>query len=204
MRRDVLYIYMELSSEELNALKKLKKTPISPTLLNLPRSYGTYMVHIHACDQGIGCVGLQKQPDERDRPISYWQHSPLDAECTYDTSHRKGSVDIGAVLWLHAWLEGTCFTIQTDHDAVRWIPSLVGTIGKHARCRIWFPNLSLTSFIMSEWSIRPQTGLTSTHSCGRMQSNRRDCHFVPLLTECWKEPTHQTPRRHQRIWWYWH
>lgn len=61
---------------------------ISPPLLPLPRSQGTYLVNIDAFERQIGSILHQKQSNEHYKLIGYWSRSLTDAELPYDTTCR--------------------------------------------------------------------------------------------------------------------
>lgn len=55
-----------LFDKEITALETLDAKLMESPLMALPRSQGDYTVDTEACDKGIGCVVLQKQPDRTD------------------------------------------------------------------------------------------------------------------------------------------
>ena len=136
LRKGEPTVFGPLNEEEMGALEELKKRLIEPPILTLPRRDGRYTVDTDACDKQVGCVLLQEQPEVPARPIGYWSRSLNQAERAYDTTHRECLAVVWAVLLLRPYLEGTRYTIRTDHDALRWILNMADATGKLARWRL--------------------------------------------------------------------
>lgn len=94
------------------------------------------MLDTNVCDKQVGCVLSQKQTDRHDKPTGYWSHSLNHAEHVHDSRHRKCLAVLWAVVLLRPNLQETCFTICTDHDALRWILNLADASCKLGRRRI--------------------------------------------------------------------
>ncbi|NJR72361.1 MAG: hypothetical protein HC782_04925 [Gammaproteobacteria bacterium] len=58
-----------------------------------------------ACAVQVGCVLLQKQPDDTVRPIGYWSLALNDAERRYDTTQRECLAIVWSVLILRPFLK---------------------------------------------------------------------------------------------------
>lgn len=79
-------VYRELPDEELKAVESLGEKLISPPVLGLQGSQGTYSADTDGCKRQVGWVILQNQPDRRKKPISYRSRSLTDSEFEYDTT----------------------------------------------------------------------------------------------------------------------
>lgn len=72
-----------------------------------------------ACDKRIGCVLLQKQNDEADKPMGYYSDSLNRTECAYDMSDCRCLLVVGAVLPHVPYLEECWISVRTDHDVLK-------------------------------------------------------------------------------------
>jgi len=124
------------NDKEQEAFDTLKMRLISPPVIALPRGTGKYTVDTDACDRQVGCVLLQEQLTGPDRPIGYWSRSLTSAEAAYDTTERECLAVVWAVTMLEPYLQGTRFTIRTDHEALRWILTMTDAKGKLERWRL--------------------------------------------------------------------
>lgn len=52
------------------------------------------------------------------------------------TNHKEYLEVIWAITFLRFYLEGTRFTIKTDHEALRWSLTMTEATGKQARWRL--------------------------------------------------------------------
>lgn len=87
-------------------------------MLALPRLQGYYTVDTDAFDKQIGFVLLKKQPDRNDITVGNGSGSLDDAKPAYYTTHLECLAVVWAVIMLTPYLEGSQFTVQTDHDAL--------------------------------------------------------------------------------------
>ncbi len=53
-------------------------------------------------------------------PIGYWSWTLIPAKLNYSTTERECLGAVLAVLHLRVYLERMCFTVRTDHHALRW------------------------------------------------------------------------------------
>lgn len=111
----------------------LQDKVMSPSVLALPYGGGQFTLDTDACNVQIGCVLLQDQPDQTKRPVDYWSRSLTSAKRAYDTTHKECLAIVWAVLLICPYLEGTKFTIRTDHDSLRSILNIIDATGRLAR-----------------------------------------------------------------------
>ena len=88
----------------------------------LPRFHKTIKLHIDACDQGLGAILYQDQPDGKEKPISFTSRSLNKAESNYP-SHK---LEFLALKWavtkrLHEYLYGNDFTVYTNNNPLTYI-----------------------------------------------------------------------------------
>lgn len=121
LRKDTPSEYLEIFDKRFETLETVEEKPIAPSVLALPRLQRACMVDKDACCRHIGCVRLQRQPDEHKNPIGYWSCCETDAEQTCDTTHRECLAVVWAILFFHLYAAGTCTTICKDHDVFKWI-----------------------------------------------------------------------------------
>ena len=126
-----------LTDEEFEAFATLRNHLINPPILALPKVGKKYIVETDACDEQVGCVLLQEQDTEGDfRPIGYWSRTLNPAERNYTTTERECLAIVWSILMLRPYIEGTRFTVRTDHDSLRWLLNLADASGRLARWRL--------------------------------------------------------------------
>lgn len=101
---------------------------------------GRYIVETDVCDKEVGASFLQRQPDGPLEPIRYCSRSLTKAKRSYKRTELEWLAVVWALLLLHPYLEGSRFTVRTDHSALQWLPNLVHTSGKLARWRLRLSN----------------------------------------------------------------
>lgn len=119
--------FAPLNSKTFQAIDTLKNVLISPSVLTL---------NPDACDVQIGYVLFQKKPDDATKLIVYWSHLLTNTELQYETTKRECLAIVCSVLLLQTYLEGQCFTIQTEHDALKWTLDLADSTGRLAPLRL--------------------------------------------------------------------
>ena len=106
-------------------------------MLALPKVGRRYIIDTDACAYQVGCVLLQEQDgDERPKPIGYWSRSLSKSEQNYTTTEQECLAVVWAVLILRPYLEGTEFTIRTDHDSLKLLLNLSDATGRLQRWRL--------------------------------------------------------------------
>ena len=122
-----------LSDDELTAFEQLKKSLVTAPILALPREGYPYTLDTDASDRQLGCCLLQQQEDGTLHPIGYWSRTLTSAERNYSSTEKECLAIVWAVQHLRPYLEGTKFTIRTDHDALKWLLNLRDPRGRLAR-----------------------------------------------------------------------
>lgn len=173
----------EYQSETFGPLDIKESAPVAileKALKSLPglvisRTKDQYTLDTNACDKQIGVVLLQKQEDGNNRSIGYWPRTLNEKEQKLVKTHRECLAVIWTLTHLRLCLEGTRFTIPTDHEALRWILSMTEATGKPARWR-----LRLTEF---EIDIVHRAGVKrkAADALSRLNTKGVDC--PPMVDE---------------------
>lgn len=121
---------------QLEAFETLKLRLISPPVLALPRPDRPYLIDTDASAYQLGCTLLQEQEPDQWSPVGYWSYSLNSAERNYSATERECFAVVWAITSLRPYIEGTRFTVRTDHDALRWLMSLSESSGRLTRWRL--------------------------------------------------------------------
>jgi len=121
-----------LSEEALGAFEELKRRLTEAPILALPRRDGSYTLDTDAIAGQVGAVLLQEQPDQSTRPVGDWSRSLNAAERNYSTTERECLAVVWASLLLRPYIEGTRFTVRTDHAALKCMLHMDGAYGRLA------------------------------------------------------------------------
>ncbi|KAG5897528.1 hypothetical protein JTB14_004303 [Gonioctena quinquepunctata] len=83
-----------------------------------------FIVQTDASAYGIGAVLTQNRPDVGERVVSYLSRSLTKQERKFFTTERECSAVIWSIEKLRPYIEGTHFTIVTDHWSLCWLNNL--------------------------------------------------------------------------------
>ncbi|KAM7295077.1 uncharacterized protein ISCGN_024582 [Ixodes scapularis] len=120
--------------------------------LKLPDLNRPFTIQTDASDQGLGAVHLQETEGEI-RPVAFASRALNPAEKNYTVSERECLAIIFALKKFNHYVEGTEFTIETDHMALAWLSRIKEPAGRLAR---WA--LTLQKY---EYRIRYRKGTTN-------------------------------------------
>ena len=145
-RKDAKPDWANPNADETNAFETLKQRLVSPPILSLPRPDAPYVVDTDASAYQLGCTLLQPSNDNENvlMPVGYWSYALNEAERNYSATERECYAVVWAVTSLRPYLEGTRFTVRTDHDALRWLMSLTETSGRLTRWRLRLAEFDFT------------------------------------------------------------
>ena len=135
-RKDAKPDYANPTEAQLTAFETLKARLVSPPILSLPRHGRPYLLDTDASAYQLGCALLQEQEDGEWSPVGYWSYSLNDAERNYSATERECYAVVWAITSLRPYIEGTRFTVRTDHDALRWLMTLTESSGRLTRWRL--------------------------------------------------------------------
>ena len=167
-----------LSDEASGAFEELKRRLTEAPILARPRRHGAYTLDTDASAGQVGAVLLQEQPDQFTRPVGYWSRS-LDAdERNYSTTERECLAVVWASLLLRPYIEGTRFTVRTDHAALKWMLHMDGAHGRLARWR-----LRLAEF---DYVVQPRPGAShhAADTMSRISKPAVDDGALPYAVAC--------------------
>lgn len=122
-----------LDGTQLGAFEELKRLLTSTPVLALPRRTGRYVLDTDASKDQLGAVLLQEQADKVLKPVGYWSRGLIPAEKNYSTTERECLAVVWSVFLLRPYLEGTRFTVRTDHAALKWMLHMDSAHGRLAR-----------------------------------------------------------------------
>lgn len=128
-RKNVPFHWDETCEEALN---NLKQHLVSAPILTCPDFNLPFVVETDASDFGLGAVLVQKQ-DGKDRVICYLSRSLTKIERKYATTEKELLAIIFAVEKLRPYLQGTKFTVVTDHYSLKWLFNIKEPSGRIAR-----------------------------------------------------------------------
>ena len=139
LKKDATPNWEDPSESQRAAFEELKRRLTSPPVLVLPKRDRPFMIDTDASSYQLGAVLLQQQneSDPNDwSPVGYWSKTLNDAERNYSATERECFAVVWAVTTLRPYIEGTRFTIRTDHDALRWLMTLTDSSGRLTRWRL--------------------------------------------------------------------
>jgi len=108
-----------LSDEALLAFEELKRQLTEAPILALPQRQGTYTLDTDASAVQVGAVLLQEKPDHSRQSMCYWSRFLNSAERNSSTAERDCLAVVWASLLLRPFVEGTRFTVRTDHAVLK-------------------------------------------------------------------------------------
>ena len=136
LRKGEPFEFGHLNDAEHSAFLTLKDKLVNPPILALPRHNYHYTLDTDACEDQVGCVLLQEQPNGDKLPIGYWSRSLTQAEKIYSTTERECLAIVWGILALRPYLDSSRFTLRTDHEPLRWILNIAEPSGRLARWRL--------------------------------------------------------------------
>lgn len=116
----------EKSFTELKTL--LTTTPV----MSCPDYSKPFIVQCDASSKGIGAVLCQKV-EGNEQAIAYLSRKLSDREKRYSTSERELLSVVHAIEKFRPYLDGTKFTVITDHSALQWLHKMKDPHGRLAR-----------------------------------------------------------------------
>lgn len=114
------------------AFNKIKQLLISAPILTCPCFDQPFILQCDASAYGLGAVLTQKF-DDGERVIAFLSRTLSRQEKNYTTTERELLSVIWATEKLRHYLEGTRFTVITDHHSLLWLNRLRDPTGRLAR-----------------------------------------------------------------------
>lgn len=116
-------------------MAQLKEKLTTPPVFAFLKREGRIVIATVACNNEVRSALQQKHKGQTLTPIEYCSQTLDFAERLYDTTHWERLPVVQAVLLLWAYIEGSRFTIKTNHRALPWILDLKECSGRLAMWR---------------------------------------------------------------------
>lgn len=120
------------SEECQSAFNTLKERLVSAPILTCPNFQHPFTVQTDASAFGLGAVLSQDSP-EGEKVICYLSRSLSKAERNYSTTERECLAVVWALDKLRPYIEGSHFTVITDHHSLIWLARLKDPSGRLCR-----------------------------------------------------------------------
>ena len=103
------------------AFEELKKILISAPILKYPDFDQPFILKTDASTKALGAV-LCQEVEGKNHIIAYWSKTLSDTQKKYTITELKCLAVIDAINHFRHYLEGGVrFTVQTDHQALKWL-----------------------------------------------------------------------------------
>lgn len=122
-------IWTAEAEEALNKIKQILTT--APVLAN-PNYDQPFIIQADASDIGMGAILVQGEGKE-EKVIAYWSQKLSSAQKKYQTTERECLAVISAIEKFRPFIEGTKFTVITDHASLLWLRNLKDPSGRLGR-----------------------------------------------------------------------
>ena len=132
-KRDKPKEKLEWSKQAIDNFNEIRRILAQDCQLFLPDMSKPFVIRTDASDVGIGAVLLQSDDQGHLRPVWYASRQLNKAERNYSTTHRECLGVIYGVKKFRQYIEFTSFTIETDHQALKWLMALKEPTGRLAR-----------------------------------------------------------------------
>jgi len=124
------------TEDQRTAFEDLKAALMSPPVLRIVHHDRWFVVYVDECADQLGCVLLQADAEDNLAPVGFYSRTLRPAEQSYCTTERECLGLVWVVLTLRHFLEGSRFTVWTDHQALMWIYNTTDPSGRLMRWRL--------------------------------------------------------------------
>lgn len=118
--------------EQDEAVTSVKEKLIAAPVLSCPDFTKPFFLQTDASKTGLGAI-LYQAFEEGEKPVAYASRSLNSAERKYSVTEQECLAVLWAVQKFRPYLEGTRFTVVTDHQALKWLHNLRDPQGRLAR-----------------------------------------------------------------------
>lgn len=125
----------EWTSEAEAAFCSVKELLVSAPILTCPDFNLPFIVQADASSYGIGSV-LSQHFEEGEKVIAYYSRSLTKAERNFTVTEKECLAVIWSIEKMRPYLEGSTFTVITDHHSLLWLHNLRDPTGRLARWAI--------------------------------------------------------------------
>lgn len=122
----------EWNQKAQEAFETLKRALISAPILSLPDYSQPFVIQTDASDVGIGGV-LTQNIENVEKVIAYMSSKLTRTQQKYHVTERECLAVLTAVEKFRPFIEGTRFTVITDHASLQWLQNLKDPMGRLAR-----------------------------------------------------------------------
>lgn len=136
MKMYKLATFRSLNSKDTDLIETVNAVLMTHLALEPPCFSGHLTLDSDTCSVQVGCVHLQKQPDDRTKLIDFWFQSLIDTGRRYDITKRRCFAIVLSVLLLRLYLGGNRINIETSYNALLWIPNITGSTRSNARWQL--------------------------------------------------------------------
>ena len=140
------------------AFVQLKKLLTSKPILHSPDIKKPFTLQTDASETGIGAVLSQSDESGVEHPVAYFSRKLLPRETRYATVEKECLAVVSGVRFFRVYLEGTRFTIETDHRSLEYLQRMRETNGRLTR---WSLSLQPYDFV-----IRHRAGVNNGNADG--------------------------------------
>lgn len=122
----------EWTAEANEAFVKIKSALTSAPILANPDYNRPFIIQSDASDVGMGAILVQGEGED-EKVIAYFSQKLSSAQRKYQTTERECLAVILAVEKFRPYIEGTQFTVITDHASLVWLKNLKDPSGRLGR-----------------------------------------------------------------------
>lgn len=136
LRKDVKPTWREPRDEQLQAFEALKISLVEPHVVVLPVANRPFLLDKDSSTNKVGVTLLRQQDDEPPTTwatIGYWSRSLTYVKRRYSASERECLDVFWSMLTFRPYIEGTRFTIRSDHNPLRWLMCVDDPTGRLIR-----------------------------------------------------------------------
>lgn len=120
------------SSECEKAFLDLKHKLVTAPVLRCPDFNVPFRIHCDASDFGLGGV-LSQETEEGEQVVAYASRSLMKNERNFTTTEKECLAILYSIEKFRPYIEGSHFTVVTDHYALKWLNNLKDPNGRLAR-----------------------------------------------------------------------
>uniref|UniRef100_A0A0A9Z8Q1 RNA-directed DNA polymerase n=2 Tax=Lygus hesperus TaxID=30085 RepID=A0A0A9Z8Q1_LYGHE len=183
------------SEAQIEAFESLKSALTSTPILARPNFDLPFTLQTDASQHGIGSALVQFQ-DGQERVITYSSRTLTAAERNYSVTEKECLAVIYGIEKNRQYLEGSEFTVITDHSCLKWLLELKDPIGRLARWtlrlqpykyKVEYRKGKLNSVADALSRIPAQANITSVTSRSEISSSNIPVPAVSNTTDEWYE-----------------